>query len=193
MKCPTCGLEGAVLTCGHGPSAPGRPGKAGIVLPGVTRSNVRYRPLSQGRYPVGWKLTIISILVAAGAGVGIYALASKTTQLRLEARGHIDETVTLEADRSIDYILVELFSGSYDFEVNPIDGAVVMAIGRIDGGTSQEIDPADIRAVLDKGDLVQAGSHHRLTGPLERGRYVWTVINSSKQKPVQVTIHFHAH
>jgi hypothetical protein len=82
-----------------------------------------------------------------------------------------------------------MFSSSYVFTVSPIDGPVIMAVGRIDAGEHQKMDPDDIDRALEGGVQVEVGKSHTLTGPMDRGRYTWAVSNPTGRK-VRVKISF---
>ncbi|HZN63317.1 MAG TPA: hypothetical protein VFC90_13000 [Planctomycetota bacterium] len=188
MKCTTCGREAADLTC---PRCEPPPLTDNPTF-GVTRSKVRYRPLSHTRHVVGWKLIAVSIVGAIAFGLGLYSLASKRATHSMEARGFLNRTETIEPGHSFDYDMTRLITGLFDFEVEAHDGPVIMAIGSCHSSDGPEISPDDLQAIYDKGVRVEAGSKHRMEGTLGRGRSLCTVINPNKDKAVRVTIRFNA-
>ena len=180
MKCTTCGLENPAL-CDHP-----KPG----TLPAVTRSKVRYRPLSQTNNRFSWKLIAISAVAAVIGGIGLLVVARKTAEEQMEAQGFFDKTVTLEPGYSQDYHLTSLLGGQYELDVTPHDGPVIMACGMLESGEVREINPAELKAIIEKGVRVEAGKRHRVTGGFSRGKFFWTVGNPSKDKTIEVTIRF---
>ena len=141
---------------------------------------------------MGWKIVGISILAGLIVAGGLYFLAAKGVEAEMESRGHFDQTISLEPGMSQDYVLASLISGMYDFDVSAHDGAVLMAWGLVEDERSPEVSPEQRVAIARTGVRVEAGKRHRMTGKFNRGRYFWTVINLSMDKPVEVTIRFHS-
>ena len=186
MKCATCGRESTDLTCPRCEPPP----LEDCPRFGVTKSKVRYRPLSHTRHVIGWKLIAISIVAAIAFGLGLYSLAAKRATEKMEQRGFVHRTETIKAGHSFDYDFSKLIDGMFDFEVTAHDGPVIMSIGSCPTSKGVEISPEDWQAIFDKGIRVEAGAKHRLEGRIGRGRSLWTVINPSQDKDVRVTIRF---
>jgi hypothetical protein len=180
MKCTICGLENPAL-CYHP-----KPG----TFPAVTKSKVKYRPLSQTNNRFSWKLIAVSAAVAGVVGLGLLTVAHLRAKAEWEARGNFDDTVVLPPLISQDYHLSSLIDGQYVLDVSTHDGPVLVACGNVSNTPPGTIDPEELKAMLDKGVLVEQGKRQCLKGNYSRGEFFWTVVNTSKDKPVEVTIRF---
>jgi hypothetical protein len=180
MNCPVCGH---VLSGERCEGCGARRGRHRIPLSGQLGP----------KGPRNWKLLAISIGVAVVVAAVFFAIMAaggeNYVRNQQNASGAFGDEVILPPGKSISYVITVMFSSSYVFTVSPIDGPVIMAVGRIDAGEHQKMDPDDIDRALEGGVQVEAGKSHTLTGPMDRGRYTWAVSNPTGRK-VRVKISF---
>jgi hypothetical protein len=190
MLCVRCGREIAGTRCDACDPAPAVPLPDAPPHAKAVRQVAVRRRLPGQKPPFNWKFTLVSIAAAVVITLGVLLVVSMVARARMEGQGFFDRTVTLAPGESTGRIVVRLLSSAYFFEVLPEGGPVVMAVGELDEGESQEIKPADIERVMGGAVLVQPGEGKTLTGNMYRGRYLWVVANPSKDRPVVVTIRF---
>jgi hypothetical protein len=125
--------------------------------------------------------------VIAGA---IFWFALSSADAEMKRRGNFDDEVVIPPGKEFGYVIVVLLSKPYQFEVRPVDGRAVMGVGRIDDGDSEQMSPSDLSAAMEDASAVEAGAVGVRSGDMTRGRYLWLVVNPSKEKPLRVRIRF---
>lgn len=167
------------------------PEKGGTDAPAPrSRKRLPLSGLSGAKCGSGWKGTLLALLGAAAITGGVFWGISKSADETMVRRGYFDNEVTLPPGKEFGYVLVVALSSSYEFRVRPEDGAVVMAVGRLDDGDGEKMSDRDLAAALRNASVVEPGKTGRESGEFSRGRYGWVVANPSKEKPVRVRINF---
>jgi len=175
--CPACGPAAPA-----GPSAPSRAPRGRRRLP--------LRGLSGASYRSSWTVTALALLGAVLVTGSVFWVFSRSADEDLTKRGYFDHDVTLPPGKEFGYVLIVALPSSYRFDVQPLDGPAVMAVGRVDDGDTERMSDHDLATVMASAIPVEAGKAGTQTGELTRGRYVWVVANPSKDKPLRVKIKF---
>jgi len=132
-------------------------------------------------------LALLGAVLVTGC---VFWLVSKSADEDLKRRGIFDNEVTIPPGKEFGYIIVVALSSSYQFEVRPLDGGAVMAVGRVDDGDTDKMSRSDLASAMENAVPVEAGKSRTQTGEMSRGRYLWVVANPSRDKPVRVKIKF---
>src|SRR5687767_6825746 len=146
MKCLTCGRESVQPTC----PACETPHVSEETPVAYSPARVKVRPISHFRHRVSRKLVAISLAVGVVATLGVYALASRRAQEKLEARwGIYQRSVTVEPGKWFTHVQNDWRSRTYDLEVLPHDGDVIVAYGITRADRFEDVDQKDIDEALE--------------------------------------------
>src|SRR5690349_12481159 len=159
--------------------------------------STRSRARPQARNSVGLTMGIVAAVVALAAGVGYFALAPKSPEMKseglkqnrknLDNRKPYDETVPLQPGESIEYIFNKHESTIREIEVLPLDGRAILAFGALDAHRGPP-DRAELLPIIQKGVIVEQGKKQIRSVDWLRDRYYCAVINLSTDKPIKVTV-----
>jgi len=144
-------------------------------------------------------MVVVAAVVAVAAGAGYFALASKSSEKKVEAvratqkkpdtRERYDELVHLQPGETTEYVFEREEPALLELEVLPQDGPALMAFGRLEAGKGP---PSRVECleIVRRGVPVSPGKKQGRSETLPRGRYYCAVVNPSLEKPIQVRVRF---
>jgi len=189
MKCSGCGRPTIAKRC-KACSEAEAPAASEPAAPRRGRRRIPLSGLSGAKYSSGPKLLLLALLGALAIPGAIFWVVASSADARLEKQGIFDNEVVIQPHKEFGYIIiVGPMGSSYKFEVTPLNGRAVMAVGRVDDGDSNKISDGDLAKALEDPSDVEQGKTGTKIGSMSRGRYLWVVANLT-DKPLRVRIRF---